>query len=453
MGLFDFNSGGRGLAAPASAPAPAAPIAVSSLQSKADPEVHEALKEWLRANEVALAERVLADDDNLSHHALAVYPAVKGGCLAQGVGCFAEGKEPDTVFVLGDTHGDFDTFFEILKLIVVNCPSPTVYLLGDVVDRNGEGCMLECAMILAILQKALPADFAQFNNIRLGIVKGDHDVGLLYAEPYAPETRFRAMVSPADYCDWLNKRLDDGADESATKIGRAWIRLMKECPAAVFLERSGTLLSHGGVPRKDIQEGIAKGRPYLVQSEASSVDYAWCRMATAKNKLLNRGSKTSEIGGVEFDSFCKTVFPSDDPSGRGTRVRRFVFGHQHPVKGFEQYIKWYEGYEACCIASFRSDEVFGGPTLPHFCQIESARKEVGEDGNPVERPEAFKVNCLNLVMQKEVEQAAAESPDSADAGVKPVSSDPKPAEASPVSMPETKPVEPPAAEGVTPLQP
>jgi len=337
----------------------------------------DALKVWLRENEVSIAEKALSDDDRLSGLALALYPAVNGGCLAVGDGCFAGGGNDAPVYLLGDTHGDFDSFVAILDWIVGNAENdaPTVYLLGDVIDRNGEGCMLECALIMAILQKGLPEEtgFAKFNGVRLGIVKGDHDIALRYQEPYVHEKRFLAAVSPADYCDWLNKRLDDGAGEDATKIGRAWIRLMRECPAAAFLEHSGTLLAHGGIPRRDIQERIVKGELDILQSDVCAKDYEWCRLVDVKNKLLNRNSATSEIGWQEFDSFCKTVFPSESSDGCGTKVRRFVFGHQHPISGFERYTKWYDGYEVVCIASFQKSDSLLGDTIPHFCRL--ARKD------------------------------------------------------------------------------
>lgn len=406
----------------AAAPRKAEPVTVVPRTVNGD-DRYDRLKDWLRQNEVALAERALSDDDRLSHHPLAAYPASKGGCLARGIGCFPGGNPKAPVYVLGDTHGDFDTLFAILEsifeLVKENGEAnPTIYLLGDVVDRNGEGCMLECALLLAILQKALPEEFAKFNDIRLGIVKGDHDVGLIYPEPYSPDTRFKAMVSPADYCDWLNQRIEDGGGEDVTKIGRAWIRLMKECPAAVFLEEPGTLLAHGGVPREDLQRRVAAGEPYMLQSEAFAQDFAWCRMVDMKKKLLNRGSKTSEVGGQEFDSFCKIVFPKQSQDGReGTCVRRFVFGHQHPVKGFEQYTKFYDGYEAVCIASFRSDDVFGGPTMPHFCRLQPdvtsiAFDELAEKNVEKHTPEKFEVFRLELSFAKEMEPAR---PDVSDA--------------------------------------
>lgn len=339
---------------------------------------YDRLKDWLRANEVTLADATLNDDYRLSHHALSVYPAAKNGCLAYGVGCFAAMDPKAPVYVLGDTHGDFETFLAVLDTVVGMAKengenAPLVYLLGDVVDRNGEGCMLECALILAILQKALSSEFAYLNEIRIGIVKGDHDVGLMYREPYAQDVRFKAMVSPADYCDWLNARIEDGGGEDVTKIGRAWIRLMRECPAAVFLEETGTLLSHGGIPRADLQMRVAAGEPFLIQSDAFAQDFEWCRMVDVKKKLLNRGSKTSEVGGCEFDAFCKIVFPEKQKDrSMTTKVRRFIFGHQHPVKGFERYTKWYDGYEVFCLATFRDTTVLGGPTIPHFIRIEAA---------------------------------------------------------------------------------
>lgn len=382
----------------------AAPLAVQTVRIRGDAR-YDRLKDWLRANETALAGKTLADDDRLSHHALAVYPAAKGGCLAVGTGCFAGGDPKAPVYVLGDTHGDIDSFVAILEAVLDSAEergegAPTLYLLGDVLDRNGEGCMLECALVLAILQKALPEEFTRFNGIRLGIVKGDHDIALCYREPYDPASRFTALVKPADYCDWLNERLDAGGGEDATKIGRAWIRLMEECPAAVFLEEQGTLLAHGGVPREDLQKRFAAGEPYLLQSGAFAQDFEWCRMVDAKKKLLNRGSKTSEIGGLEFDSFCKTVFPS--PDGGGTRVRRFVFAHQHPAKGFEQYSRFYDGYEAVCIASFRDEEVFGGPSMPHFCRLGES------DGTGFAPAEAF---CVDLSFEADAPQVPLPLPE------------------------------------------
>lgn len=327
------------------------------------------LTKFLEDNEVKLAKAVLDDDEYLSNHSLALYPAVFGGAIAYGPGCFSTAKPTDPVYVLGDTHGDYETFIAILDTICSMAKAkgntqPIVYLLGDVIDRNKESCALECSLIFAILQKALPAEFAEWNNIRLGIIKGDHDVCLSYEEPYAPSKRFAASVKPADYCDWLNERLNTpgGAKEENTYIGRAWIRLMTHCPAAAFLDASGTLLSHGGVPRSDIQTMITNGTPYIMQSEMVAQDFEWCRMVDAKNKLLNRGSKTSEIGFQEFDAFNKNLF--------GGRIKNFIFGHQHPIKGFQRYSVNYAGYDVLCMSSFRKDDSVGGPTVAHFCKIE-----------------------------------------------------------------------------------
>jgi hypothetical protein len=391
-------------------------IAVTPLEGIATRARHERLAEWLREHEVSLAETTLGDDARLSLHKLAVYPAAKNGCFACGPGCFTATDPRGAVYVLGDTHGDFDSVLAIFDAILAIAEekseaNPIVYLLGDIVDRNGEGCMLECALILAILQGKLEGEFSELNKIRIGIIKGDHDIGLIYDEPYAPEARFRAMVKPADYCDWLNKRLDDGGDESVTKIGRAWIRLMKECPAAAFLEETGTLIAHGGVPREDLQRRVAAGEPYMLQSEAFAQDFEWCRMVDVKKKLLNRGSKTSEVGGQEFDSFCKTVFPAQPRSGDPTtRVRRFVFGHQHPVKGFEQYTKWYAGYEVICIASFRDDVVFGGPTIPHFVRIAATGAESGLAGKGISPDVSESVDVYSIKLSFKEDMPVTEAP-------------------------------------------
>ena len=432
------------------------PVAVKPRMVNGNHERYDRLKDWLRANEETLAAATLADDARLSHHHLAVYPAAKNGCLAYGAGCFGptDPKASGAVYLLGDTHGDFDTFLAILDTIhgiakENDEANPAVYLLGDIVDRNGEGCMLECALILAILQGKLEGEFSELNEIRIGIIKGDHDIGLIYDEPYSPEKRFRAMVNPADYCDWLNRRLDEGGDEGVTKIGRAWIRLMKECPAAAFLEETGTLIAHGGVPREDLQRRVVKGEPYMLQSDAFAQDFEWCRMVDKKMKLLNRGSKTSEIGGLEFDAFCKIVFPGPSRNGAPTtRVRRFVFGHQHPAKGFEQYTKWYDGYEAICIASYRDDGVCGGPTIPHIVRLVAAKDameydELADKNIARHADEKFDVYRVELSFEEDKPAVASEPPTELDAPASGPAPENKPA--APAAEPPT-PVPEPAEE-------
>ena len=324
------------------------------------------LKTWLKANEVKIAKTLLEDDDKLSNHKRMLYPAEKGGCFAIGPGCFGNKKLNETTYAIGDTHGDFDTFVSVLDTIMSMSKangnnSPIVYILGDVIDRNGEGCMYETAMIMAMLNKSLPDQFAAYNNIRIGIVKGDHDVAL----DFDPGTgKFVAGVKPADYCDWLNNRIDNAAaehKEEMSYIGRAWIVLMNECPAAAFLDDSCTLLSHGGVPRSDLQQRLFDGEPYMLQSKDFATDFEWCRMVDAKNKLLNRSSKTSEIGFQEFESFNRIL---------GGRIKKFIFGHQHPAKGYKRFNVNYPGYDVICLSTFRADDIVGGPTIPYFCKID-----------------------------------------------------------------------------------
>lgn len=320
------------------------------------------LVEWLKLNEKEIATFALTDDQNMPKHTLALRPAVPGGSIAYGPGCFL--GDPDRAYVLGDTHGDVESLAATLDTIVDACRaakagSPTVYLLGDVLDRATEGCMLESALILAIMQKAMPDEFAAWNDINLGVVKGDHDVALSYPAEYSPEVRFSSAVTPSDYTQWLNDRLAVDPSEDNTLIGRAWIRLMRECPSAAFVEKFGALLSHGGVPRCDIQDEIRRGIPYVFFSDRCSTDYEWCRMVDVKNKLLNRASKTSEIGFQEFESFNELM---------GGKIKKFIFGHQHPAGGFERYSRFFGGYDVICISSFR-DDTLAVPAIPHFCKI------------------------------------------------------------------------------------
>lgn len=325
------------------------------------------LMKWLEDNEVKIASKVLDDDADLSNHHMALYPSFKHGALAYGPGCFSTTKLDDPVYVLGDIHGDIDSFIATLDTIMSGSKQhgiadPTVYLLGDIIDRNKETCTLTATLIFAILQKALPAEFAEWNSIKLGVVKGDHDVALKWNET---KQQFEAEVKPADWCDWLNARLatkDVKDKDNASAVGRAWIKLIAECPAAAFLDSSGTLLSHGGIPRSDVQELVKQGSPYIMQHPQLVTDFAWCRMTDTKNKLLNRSAKTSEIGFQEFNSFNQLFFNG--------KIKNFIFGHQHPTKGFMRYSTNYAGYDVICISSFRDDKTVGGPTIPYFCKID-----------------------------------------------------------------------------------
>ena len=69
-------------------PKKAIPIEAKPYVVNGDRVRYDKLKDWLRENEVGLADAVLADDERLSRHHLAVYPAAKNGCLAYGAGCF-----------------------------------------------------------------------------------------------------------------------------------------------------------------------------------------------------------------------------------------------------------------------------------------------------------------------------------------------------------------------------
>ena len=346
---------------------------VGSIETSTYAANYNGLVKWLKDNEFKIADKLLKDDTILSHHNISLRPACRGGCFAHGPGCFGTKAPNEAVYLLGDTHGDFESMVAVLDTIIDTAKvygnnAPTVYLLGDVLDRNGETCMYEAVFIMAVMQKALPEQFAKYNNIKLGIVKGDHDIAL----KWDMSKKFSASVKPADFCDWLNARMEahkvKGAYvEEYSYVGRAWIRLMQECPSAAFLDESGTLLSHGGIPRSDIQEMMNKGIPYLMQSQGAATDFEWCRMVDAKNKLLNRGSKTSEIGFGEFATFNALM---------GGKIKRFVFGHQHPAKGFMRLDKCYPGYDVFCISSFRKDDTLGGPTVPYYCKISPNRADV-----------------------------------------------------------------------------
>ena len=66
-----------------------------------------------------------------------------------------------------------------------------------------------------------------------------------------------------------------------------------------------------------------------------------------------------EIGFQEFESFNELMCG---------RIKKYVFGHQHPAGGFERYSKFFGGYDVICISSFR-DDAAPVPAVPHFCKL------------------------------------------------------------------------------------
>lgn len=337
---------------------------VGSIESYGRNTKYFQLVDWLKSNETVIANNAMNDSNHMKNHNIALRPTYPGAAMAIGPGCFGSLKSGDPVYVLGDTHGDFESLVAIFDTILDASAKrfdlkPTIYLLGDILDRNTETCLYEMLFILAIMQRILPADFSQYNNIQLGIVKGDHDVAMQYNESLKT---FTSLVTPSDFVSWYSNRVNTSSNPAqASLIGFAWIKLMEECPAMAFLSDSGTFLSHGGVPRSDVQEAIKSGIPYAAQSENAADDAIWCRMVDVKNKMLNRGTKTSEIGFQEFDSFNKEVFFG--------QIKKFVFGHQHPSRGYLRFNKFFSGYDVLCISSFRNDYAMSGPTIPYFCKI------------------------------------------------------------------------------------
>lgn len=223
----------------------------------------------------------------------------------------AEEREIDgDLWFIGDAHGDLLAFRALLAYgeTVSRCAGrrANFFFLGDLIDDGPFGHLV----LLEFFERLLRA------NGRIGFVVGNHDIGLRCdGEGHS----FGSSVTPCDFADWLNK-LASGSHWHP--LATEAIQFFKRAPRAVLLP-DGTLVSHGGVPHKDLQARM-KFPADLLDAKCLH-DFTWTRAhETAPRKVPNRSSSGCEFGVEDFQDFCRAL-----EGWIGRPVRGLVRGHDH----------------------------------------------------------------------------------------------------------------------------
>ncbi|HNX18952.1 MAG TPA: metallophosphoesterase [Acidobacteriota bacterium] len=269
-----------------------------------------------RAAEIAARLDADAADGRL---ALAPFaePVAPGGLVLRG----GEALRDREIWAIGDIHGDL-LALECCVAAIARAAGDRphlVLLLGDLID---DGALSYDTMLRAMeLLAAAPGRFA--------LLAGNHDVALSYDEATGT---FASDVEPGDLADDLNRMRQD---EAVVAAGRAYVRLIARTPRALFLP-DGTLAAHGGVPQRDLWDGLAT--PGDLDDALCRNDFVWCRASErARRRLPSRAMRGAEFGCEDFAEFCALA------SGRlGLPLGRMLRGHDH----FEGRFCLYERYRA-----------------------------------------------------------------------------------------------------------
>ncbi len=187
------------------------------------------------------------------------------------------------VYVMADIHGNMRRFNSIMQKINLQ-PEDTLYVLGDVVDRHGDG--------VRILRKLMAMPNAK-------VLLGNHEHMMLRAlgEPYEPEESLRLE-------EWLFHWYRNGGDATH----RYWKRIRKTLRAEVI--------------------AYLKSLPLEYDVRVGEKDYKLVHAAPAEYYEAH-GDKSRSV-----KHFCvwKRWDPGEVPHGEFT----LVFGHT-PTKYYEYH--------------------------------------------------------------------------------------------------------------------
>ncbi len=235
---------------------------------------------------------------------------------------------PKSLWIIGDLHADVLALANIIAhadRVAAEEGEPAAFVfLGDFVDRGRHDH--ETLLLLFRLIMKDPG--------RVCVIPGNHDVDLQWGEK---QNRFGVTISPAEYCDGLNRILtgEDPADPDRIDMAKLLIEFCKQRPKAVILP-DGTLLAHAGFPHTDLQKAEADSRKGVAErillrdvkqlgEPAAVSDFLWARLSESPKKRPNRfGGRGHEFGYRDFAQFCQIM-----TTVVGVPVRRLIRGHDH----------------------------------------------------------------------------------------------------------------------------
>jgi Calcineurin-like phosphoesterase len=218
------------------------------------------------------------------------------------------------LWIIGDIHGDLLALEASLALIrreATDGVVPRIIFLGDFFDDGGDGLQVLVRVLDIVL--SAPASTC--------IVIGNHEEALGY-----DGARFTATVSPSDFSDMLNTRLDDAP---LVALGKLAIQLFARLPRALFLA-DGLFVTHGGFPLTDLHEELRQTSAW--NDERCLADYTWTRAhPRARKKIPNRMTRGSQFGYEDFAAFCALS------TELGRPLTHMVRGHDHVDERYEIY--------------------------------------------------------------------------------------------------------------------
>jgi hypothetical protein len=222
---------------------------------------------------------------------------------------------PKSLWIVGDLHADLLTLVNIIayadKVAAEENEPPAFVFLGDFVDRGRHDHELLLLLFLLIMR----------DPPRVCILPGNHDIDLQWGEK---QNKFGVTISPAEYCEDLNRMLQGEVPLAPDRIEMAklLIEFCKTRPKAVILP-DGTMLSHAGFPHTDLHDSL-RGVADLSAKKCVE-DFLWARLSESPKKRPNRlGGRGHEFGWRDFAQFCRIMADTIQ-----VPVRQLIRGHDH----------------------------------------------------------------------------------------------------------------------------
>ena len=210
------------------------------------------------------------------------------------------------LWFIGDLHGDLLALEAALALARPEGeagPRARLVFLGDLFDDGGYG--LELLLRFFELVEEDPESVC--------LIAGNHDEALGH-----DGERFTATVSPSDFAELLNEKLEQ---EEIVRAGMLAIRLIAAAPRALFFP-DGLLVAHGGFPLRDLHDDLLAHANW--NDPRALTDFVWTRAhPKARTKMPNRASRGSQFGHEDFAAFCRVA------TQLGRPVTHMVRGHDH----------------------------------------------------------------------------------------------------------------------------
>jgi Calcineurin-like phosphoesterase len=222
---------------------------------------------------------------------------------------------PKSLWIVGDLHADLLTLANIIahaeRIAAAESEPMAFVFLGDFVDR-GRHDHETLLLLFRLIMK---------DPTRVCIIPGNHDVDLQWGEK---QNRFGVTISPAEYCEGLNRMLqgEDPIDSDRIELAKLLIDFCKARPKSVILP-DGTMLTHAGFPHTDLHDSL-RGIADLSAKKCID-DFLWARVSEAPKKRPNRlGGRGHEFGWRDFAQFCRIMTDIVH-----VPVRQLIRGHDH----------------------------------------------------------------------------------------------------------------------------